>query len=82
MTPLSFLDFRLHWRATIDFIGESARDNGHDMLALIRAESFRVVCVEETTRVVGDADGDGTLDLHLLNEGQLHYVPLFRRTMS
>ena len=82
VTQLSFLDFRLHWRATIDFIGESARNMGHDTLALIRAESFRVVCVEETTRVVGDADGDGTLELHLLNERQLHYVPLLRRATS
>ena len=82
VTPFSFLDFRLRWRSTIDFIGESARSNGHDALALIRAESFRVVCVEETTRVVGDADGDGTLELHLLNERQLHYVPLIRRGTS
>ena len=82
MTPLSFLDFRLHWRATIDFIGESARRNGHDAPGRIRADSFRVVCVEEATSVVGGAGGDGNLELHLLNESQLHYVPLLRRTMS
>ena len=82
VTPLSFLDFRLHWRATIDFIGDSARRNGHDALGRIRADSFRVVCVEETTSVVGDAGGDGNLELYLLNENQLHYVPLFRRTMA
>ena len=40
VTPLSFLDFRLHWRSTIDFIGESARSNGHDALALMRADNF------------------------------------------
>ena len=79
VTPLSFLDFRVHWRSTVDFIGESARRNGQDALGRIRAESFRAVCVEERTSVVGDADGEGALELHLLNESQLHYVPLVRR---
>ena len=79
VTPLSFLDFRVHWRSTVDFIGESAGRNGQDALGRIRAESFRAVCVEERTSVVGDADGEGNLELHLLNESQLHYVPLLRR---
>ena len=78
MAPLSFLDFRVQWRSTVDFIGESARRNGQDALGRIRADSFRAFCVEEQTSVVGDADGEGTLELHLLNESQLNYVPLLR----
>ena len=63
----------------MNIIGESARSMGLDAEGHIRAETFRVVCVEETRAVIGDADGTGPLELHLLNEGFRHYVPLLRR---
>ena len=79
VTLHSFLDLRRHWRETVDLIGESARSMGLDTGNRIRANTFRVVCIEENRSVVGDADGDGPVALHLLNEGFLHYVPLIRR---
>ena len=79
VTLESFLDLRRHWRETVDLIGESARSMGPDTDNRICAEPFHVVCVEENRSVVGDADGDGPVAVHLLNEGFLHYVPLIRR---
>ena len=52
---------------------------GMDPEGRIHAGIFRVVCVEERMSVVGDANGDGPVSLHLLNEEFLHYVPLLRR---
>ena len=79
VTLESFLDLRRHWRDTVDLIGASARSMGLDTDNRIRAETFRVVCIEENRSVVGDADGDGPVAVHLLNEGFLHYRPLLRR---
>ena len=59
MTLESFLDVRRHWRETVDLIGESARSMGLDTDNRIRAEIFRVVCIEENRSVVGDAGPSG-----------------------
>ena len=65
VTLHSFLDLRRHWRETVDLIGESARSMGLDTGNRLRANTFRVVCIEENRSVVGDADGDGPVAVHL-----------------
>jgi len=68
VSEISFLDLRPHWRAIIALIGKSAQMLGFDRGGLIRPEAFRITCVEERWRVIGDVVGDGQNDLFILNE--------------
>ena len=74
----NFLDLRNHWRPIIDLIGVSARLQGCDTESQIYARNFTVTAVLEDTRVVSEKDGDGPIELFMLNEGVSHFVPLLR----
>ena len=74
----NFLDLRNHWRPIIDLIGVSARLHGCDTESQIYARNFTVTAVLEDTRVVSEKDGDGPIELFMLNEGISHFVPLLR----
>ena len=78
VTERNYLDLRNHWRSIIDLIGVSARHNSYDATNYIHARNFKVTAVLEDTRLVSEVDGDGPIDLFLLNEGIAHFVPLLR----
>ena len=78
VTERNYLDLRVHGPVVLDLIGESARANGCDPGRAIRAENFKMTCVAEDQRVVGEVVGEGRVDLFPLNEGLRHFVPLLR----
>ena len=82
VTARNYLDLRNHWRPIIDLIGVSARLHGCDTENQIYARNFTVTAVLEDTRVVSEKDGDGPIELFMLNEGIRHFVPLLRDTRS
>ena len=82
VTEKNYLDLRNHWRSIIDLIGTSARAHGCDPGNQLTAANFNVTAVlEETSRVV-EVDGEGPVALFLLNEGNMHFVPLLRNRES
>ena len=78
VTERNFLDLRNHWRSIINLIGVNARRNSYDATDQIHARNFKVTAVLEDGRFVAEVDGDGPIDLYLLNEGNAHFVPLLR----
>ena len=80
VSEINYLDFRNHWKAVVDLIGISARHSGYDSDKKIYAHTFRVTAILEEARRVVEKDGDGHVDLFVLNEGNSHFVPLLRTT--
>ena len=78
VTARNYLDLRNHWRPIIDRIGVSARQQGSDTEHQIYARNFTVTAVHEETRVVSERDGNGPVELFVLNEGLSHFSPLLR----
>ena len=78
VTERNFLDLRNHWRSIINLIGVNARRNSYDATDQIHARNFKVTAVLEDGRFVAEVDGNGPIDLYLLNEGNAHFVPLLR----
>ena len=78
VTERNYLDLRNHWESIIDLIGVSARAHACDPENQIYATNFNVTAVLEQTSRVVEKDGDGPLALFILNEGNMHFVPLLR----
>ena len=74
----NYLDLRNHWRSINDLIGISARKHNCDLMNQIHARNFKVTAVLEEGRVVVERDGDGPIQLFMLNEGNYHFVPLLQ----
>ena len=74
----NYLDLRNHRRPITDRIGVSARQHGCDTENQIYARNFTVTAVLEDTRVVSERNGNGPIELFILNERVRHFVPLLR----
>ena len=82
VTSRNYLDLHSHWPAILRFLGVRARELGCDPDNVIRPSSFRVVCVEESMRIVGEEYGTGPITLYLLNESFQHFAPLIERVRT
>ena len=80
VTEDNFLDLRNHWRSIVDLIGMSARENDCDPHRRIVAANFNVTAVLEESQRVVEVDGEGLIPLFILNQGNMHFVPLLRNT--
>ena len=78
VTEDNFLDLRNHWRSIVDLIGMSARENDCDPHRRIVAANFNVTAVLEESRPVVEVDGEGPIPSFILNQGNMHFVPLLR----
>ena len=77
----NYLTFDFHALDVIDMIGNSARSLGMDPDHQIRASTYEVRCLKETTspqRVVSEIVGTGAVILYLRNHHNIHFEPLFR----
>jgi hypothetical protein len=79
VNPLSYLDLFAHWEDVVRLLGEQARAMGCDAAGVIKADSFRIVCVEESSQLVGEEYGRGPRVLYLMNESFRHFVPLIEK---
>ena len=76
VTASNFLDLSEHWKDIVDLIGMSARARSLDTDGFVHHEMFTLTCVDEMTQTLGTVEGFGYIDLYLLNEGNLHFVPI------
>ena len=79
VTRDNFLVHDLHWEAIVDCLGLHARDTGFDAEGRIAHTSFTLVVVSEDRSAIASIEGTGPIRLYILNQGNMHYVPLLRR---
>ena len=71
VTANNYLEFQHHWRPVMRHLLTAA---GRDPREL---EQLRVVCLDDLRRYNCDVQGDGARVLHMINLGNVHFVPLW-----
>ena len=70
VTETSYLTLDLHWADTVRFLAEVTG-------TAVTPEELTVVCVTKNRAEHGMVEGKGARVLHVLNEQNVHFDPLF-----
>jgi hypothetical protein len=82
VTARNFLDFKEHWAVIVDLLGQSARAQGLDADCRIQASTFTAIAISQEKKCIVSKEGSGPLKLFVLNQDQIHFVPLLRARFS